>query len=120
MSETPFSDFEEFWPYFLSSHRKAGTRWAHVALVAVAARGFVKAASRGSIKPLLKGAVTASAIATLSHRFIEGSRPERRGNPVWAARALGRLVVRTVTGSIKEDLQRLNDQEAATASAVSG
>lgn len=117
MSETQFADFEEFWPYFLSSHRKASTRWAHVALVAVAARGAIKAARQGSIMPLLKGAVAASAIATFSHRVLEGSRPEARGNPVWAARAFTRLVVRTVTGSIQEDLQHLNDRESATASA---
>jgi hypothetical protein len=118
MSEQPFNDFEEFWPYFLSSHRKAGTRWAHVVLVAIAARGAVNAARRGSLKPLLGGAAAASAIASFSHHFIEGSRPERRGNPLWAARALGRLVVRTVTGSINADLEKLQAQEAAAAAAT--
>jgi hypothetical protein len=107
-AEKEFNDFEEFWQYFLTSHRHPANRWAHVALVAVAARGVVRAARKRSLKPLLGGAAAASAIAMLSHKFIEGSRPERRGgNPTWSARALGRLVVRTLNGSIDADLANL-------------
>ena len=107
MSEKQFNDFEEYWVQFLSEHRHPATRWMHVALVAVAAHGTLKAARKGSIRPLLKAAATASAMAGFSHRVLEGNKPERSGHPGWAARALGRLVFRTVTGSIKAEVENL-------------
>lgn len=113
MADLQFHDFEAFWNHFLASHRHPATRWMHVALVAVALRGAVKSMRTGSIKPLLFGAATASALATISHRFIEDDRPERTGKPLWSALALGRLVVRTLNGSIDQDLANLEAPDAA-------
>lgn len=107
MSNQEFSDFEEFWPHFLSSHSHPATRWAHVASVFFAVRGVAKAVRKRSIFPLIKGALISSAFATLSHKFIEGNRPQNFGRPLWATRAVLRLCVRTVTGSIKAEIENL-------------
>lgn len=107
MSEQQFNDFEEFWVQFLSEHRHPVTRWMHVGIVGVGALGALNAARKGSFRPILKAAAAASALAVISHKVFEGNRPQRSGHRLWAARALGRLAFRTVTGSVKEEVANL-------------
>ena len=109
MSEQPFNDFEEFWGHFLSQHRHPATRWIHVAIVVVGVHGTLRAARKGSLAPILKAAATASVMAAFAHRVFEGGPPERKGgrHPLWSGRAFARLVVRTVTGRVKEEVANL-------------
>jgi len=113
MSNTPqtFENFEQYWPHFLSSHRKASTRWAHVAAVGAGLTGFAFALGRRSVWPGIVGVVAASALANRAHAVFEGHTPENTaanpGKPHWAARSFLRLCVRTITGEIEDDLQRL-------------
>lgn len=111
---THFENFEQFWPHFLSSHRRPMTRWLHVAAVSVGAAGLAAAVRRRRMTPLLLGAAAGFALATTAHSLLEGNTPENLGRPLWAARGLLRLCLRTVTGSINAEVADLPAPDSAT------
>jgi hypothetical protein len=109
MSKNPetFETFEQFWPHFLSSHRKASTRWAHVAAVGAGIAGAALALRRHSALPMLAGLGAAAALAGGAHPVFEGNTPENGGHPLWAARAIARMCLRTITGAIHADIEKI-------------
>ena len=108
-----FETFEQFWPHFLSSHRKASTRWAHVGAAALGLAGVAAGLQKRSLWPLVAGAGGAVALAVSAHPLFEGNTAENLGHPLWAARAVVRLSLRTITGSIRVDLEQLANARAA-------
>jgi hypothetical protein len=108
MSKTPdtFETFEQFWPHFLSSHRKASTRWAHVAAVGVGLAGAALGGRRRSVWPAIAGVGAAVALAAGAHPLFEGNTAQNAGRPLWALRAVGRLCLRTITGSINAEVEQ--------------
>lgn len=102
-----FETFEQFWPHFLSSHRKPSTRWAHVAAMGVGAAGALLALRYRRVWPAIAGFSAASAMAGGAHTIFEGNTPENANRPLWAARAFTRLCARTITGAIKAEVEGL-------------
>jgi hypothetical protein len=100
-------DFEQFWLHFLSSHKGAQTRWAHVAGISLGVLGAAAAVGTRKLWPLAIGAGAFAALAIGAHPLLEGNRAENFGRPLWAARALGRMWVRQVTGTIDRDLAEI-------------
>ena len=107
-----FTDFEDFWLHFVSSHTRESTRWAHVAALATGAGAIAIAAQRRSIRPLLIGVGISAALAMGSHPLLEGKATETFGHRAWAARAFLRLCFRTVDGTIYADLERSAERDA--------
>lgn len=103
----PPETFEQFWPHFLASHRQPLTRWLHVAAVGVGTLGLVKAVRRHRLGPALWGSAVGAALALGAHPLVEGNRAENGGQPLWATRALLRMCLRTVSGSIAADIAAL-------------
>lgn len=103
-----FTDFEEFWPHFISSHRRPATRWAHVAAAGAALLGLRRARKQGRLLPLLVGGAVAGGLAVLAHPLLEGDWPQNLEHPRFAARAFVRLCLRTLSGRIHEDLAALD------------
>ena len=112
MSGAPdaITDFDEFWLHFLSSHRRGATRWAHVAGVTLGAAGLLAALGTRKLWPLAVGAGALAALAIGAHPVFEGNRAENTGRPIWAARALGRMWLRQVTGTIDADLAKVAER----------
>ena len=106
MEATPqeITDFEAFWLHFLTSHQRAATRWAHVAGLSLGVAGAVAALATRKVWPAALGGAAFAALALGAHPVLEGNRAENFGRPLWAARALGRMWVRSITGSIDADL----------------
>ncbi|MCA9682376.1 MAG: DUF962 domain-containing protein [Myxococcales bacterium] len=102
-----FSDFESFWPHFLSSHMRAATRWAHVAALAVGVLGLIATIVLRHWLPLVLGAAGTAALAVGAHPLFEGNRAENLGRPLWGARGFWRLCVRTIAGSIEAEVAAL-------------
>lgn len=107
MHTDPPQDFETFWPQFLANHQNPLVRWAHVAALGCAI-GAVSAARRGRLGRAVVLGGTAAALAVGAHHVLDGHGPQNFGQPLWAARGFLRLCARTVTGSIHDDLARLN------------
>jgi len=109
------SDFDEFWLHFLSSHRRGATRWAHVAGVTLGVAGAAAALGTRKLWPLVVGGGALAVLSVGAHPVFEGNRAENLGRPLWAARALGRMWLRQVTGAIDADLAKVADRESASA-----
>ena len=107
------TDFEQFWLHFLSSHRKPATRWAHTVGLSLGVLGGAAALVQRRVTPLLLGAGAFAALALGAHPLFEANTPENFGRPLWAARALGRMWLRTLNGSIEADIERLDREQAA-------
>jgi hypothetical protein len=107
-----FDSFEQFWPHFLSSHLRASTRWAHVAAVGAGLAGAALAWRSRKAWPLAAGVGAGAALAGLAHPLFEGNTPENLGMPLWAARAVMRMCLRTVTGSIDAEIAQITRDRA--------
>ncbi|MBP3966074.1 DUF962 domain-containing protein [Paenibacillus lignilyticus] len=100
-----FQNYEEFWPFYLSQHRKASTRaWHFVGtscvLLCVAA-SFVFQWWLFLLAPLI-----AYGLAWFSHFFIEGNRPATFGHPVWSLRADFRMYGYMLLGKLGPELKK--------------
>ncbi len=81
-----FTDFEEFFPWYVGQHSKRATRWFHFAGThlgaAVAATGVVvRRPAQVLAFPLISYGV-----AWFSHFAIEGNNPASFGHPLWSLR----------------------------------
>lgn len=101
-------DFEQFWRHFLTSHRKAPTRWAHVAGLTIGVLGAAAAIGTRRVWPLAAGASVFAALALGAHPMIEGNTPRNLGRPLWSARALGRMWWRTLAGTLDAEVDALS------------
>jgi hypothetical protein len=109
-----FDSFEEFFPYYVAQHSRAGTRWAHLAgtLSGFATGGTL--AARGRWRGLLLTPVISYGIAWWSHFAIEKNRPATWGHPVWSLRGDFRMIRLMVNGRDRElaDLARQHQRTA--------
>jgi hypothetical protein len=87
-----FTDFEEFFPWYVGQHSKRATRWMHFAGThlgaATAATGIV------TRRPaLLAGLPLVSySVAWFSHFVIEKNNPATFGHPLWSLRGDMRML----------------------------
>ncbi|PTX64254.1 hypothetical protein C8P63_10336 [Melghirimyces profundicolus] len=104
-----FKNYEEFWPFYVSQHSKAATRrWHFVGtsmvwvclLLAVTIRWWF----------ILLAPVIAYGLAWYSHFFVEGNKPATFGHPFWSLRADFRMFWLMLTGRMKEEIRRLEEQ----------
>src|SRR6202035_2707447 len=87
-----FSDFEEFFPWYVGQHSKRATRWFHFAGTHLgAATALVGAATR---RPALLPAfpVISYSVAWFSHFVIEKNNPASFGHPLWSLRGDVRML----------------------------
>jgi len=93
-----FTDFEDFFPYYVSQHSKAATRWFHFAGTHLGVAAAV-AAMAGRRPPLLPLApVLSYGLAWFSHFAIEKNRPATFGHPLWSLRGDMRMLARMWLG----------------------
>lgn len=87
-----FSDFEEFFPWYVGQHSKRATRWMHFAGThlgaAVAVAGVV------TRRPVLIAnfPVISYSFAWFSHFVIEKNNPASFGHPLWSLRGDMRML----------------------------
>ncbi|WP_139488267.1 DUF962 domain-containing protein [Brevibacillus dissolubilis] len=101
-----FSRYEEFWPFYVSQHRRKATRqwhfvgtslvWVCVLLALVSSWWF-----------LLLAPVLAYGLAWFSHFVIEGNKPATFGHPFWSLRADFRMYRLMLTGKMDAEIRRL-------------
>jgi hypothetical protein len=98
--------FKEYWPLYLSAHRRPATRACHYlatgAGISAAFISFVLAA------PLIFIATvgTCYVVAIASHRHVERNRPMILINPVWGAIADLRMTWLAVSGGLRAEFAR--------------
>jgi hypothetical protein len=92
VSMPTFASFEEFYPYYVGAHSKAGTRWMHFAGTHLGAAVGLSGIARR--RPLLLAAapMISYGIAWFSHFTIENNRPATFGHPLWSLRGDLRMI----------------------------
>ncbi|MBC8646061.1 MAG: DUF962 domain-containing protein [Thermoanaerobaculia bacterium] len=76
--------FQEFWPFYVSQHRKPGTRFLHFVGTTLGLVLFALAIPTGKPFLVLWGLVAAYGFAWIGHYFIEKNRPATFQYPAWS------------------------------------
>ena len=105
MAEKP-TDFEQFWPYYLSAHSRPGTRALHYLGSGLALLLLAAAAVLGDWRVLAACAFCGYAFAWASHLCIERNRPATFDYPLWSFYADFRMLAFAVTGRLDGELAR--------------
>ncbi|GLC38667.1 hypothetical protein PLESTB_000458100 [Pleodorina starrii] len=93
-----YRSFQEFYPFYLSQHRRLGTRLLHVlgTSLVLASVGWALAARRQSL--LLVAPLLGYGPAWLSHALCERNRPATLQYPLWSLMADFRMFAGILTG----------------------
>jgi hypothetical protein len=92
------NSFEEFWPYYMSLHAKAGTRALHFVGTTAAVVLLLSAAVLRRPRLVLAAPVAAYSLAWFSHFFIERNAPATFRYPLYSLRADFRMWALTWRG----------------------
>jgi hypothetical protein len=99
------SSFEEFWPFYVSQHRRRSTRALHFAgstLVLACLAG----AALVSPWMLLAAPVVGYGPAWIGHFFCERNRPATFAHPLWSLRGDFRMYRLILTGGMAAEVER--------------
>ncbi len=108
-TEERYKTFAEFYPYYLSEHRKAGTRITHFIGTTLFFAWVISALVFLNPWHLLIGIVTAYFFAWLGHFFIERNKPATFQYPWMSLKGDFRLYFEILGGKEKLMPRRLND-----------
>jgi hypothetical protein len=98
--------FREFWPYYLSQHRKRLTRSLHFFGTNAAAIAIVVAALQRSPRLLLTALGLLYGLAWVGHLLVEHNRPATFQYPLWSLAADLKMWALRLTGRLDAELRR--------------
>jgi hypothetical protein len=105
--EARIASFAEFWPYYLSAHRKPLNRALHYAGTTCALSCLAGAALTGSWTWLLAATVVGYGPAWIGHLFVEGNRPATFGHARYSLMADFKMLSLALRGRIGDEVQRV-------------
>lgn len=84
MAERVYKSFKEFYPHYLTEHRKKGTRITHFIGTTLFILLVISAVVTANPWYIMYGAVLAYGWAWIGHFFIENNRPATFQYPLWS------------------------------------
>ncbi|MGH9364978.1 MAG: Mpo1-like protein [Thermoanaerobaculia bacterium] len=84
MRSPSIETFQAFWPFYVSQHRRHGTRVLHFAGTTLALAWFAAAIATVQGFYVLYGLLCGYGFAWIGHFFIEKNRPATFTFPVWS------------------------------------
>lgn len=84
MRDPSMRTFEDFWPFYVSQHRRHGTRVMHFVGTTLGLAMLLRAASTGNAIFILSGLAAGYGFAWAGHYFIEKNRPATFAYPLWS------------------------------------
>ncbi|WP_026695096.1 DUF962 domain-containing protein [Peribacillus kribbensis] len=102
-----FKNYEEFWLFYLTQHRKPVTRAWHFAGTSLVFVFILLSFITWNFWILILAPVSAYSLAWISHFFIEGNKPATFGHPFWSLRADFRMYCLTLSGRLNNELKRV-------------
>jgi hypothetical protein len=106
MKTRDFRSFSEFWPYYISQHSKAGTRWLHFVGNTNLFFWFALAAINLSWKMALFAVVSSYGFAWVGHFFVERNIPATFRYPIKAGMGDMLMYYKMIRGTLDEDLKK--------------
>ena len=104
---TRIATFAEFWPFYVSQHRRHGTRVLHFAGTTLGLLWSAAAAGGMGGRFFLVGLVNAYGFAWIGHYFIEKNRPATFTYPLWSLLGDFKMYGLMWRGKMKAEAQRL-------------
>jgi hypothetical protein len=98
--------FKEYWPLYLSAHRRPATRACHYLATAAGISAAVIALLLHAPSIFIATIGLCYVVAIASHRFIEHNRPLILINPAWGAIADLRMTWLALTGGLRAEFAR--------------
>jgi len=96
-----FKSFSDFYPYYLSEHKRLGTRISHFVGTSLFFVWIALAVVQMNAWFILHGAVTAYFFAWIGHFFIEKNKPATFKYPLMSLRGDFKLYFQILTGKEK-------------------
>ena len=98
--------YTEFWPFYLSQHRRGGTRILHIGGTVFGLFMLIGAVWTLKLFWLIVALPIAYGMAWVGHVFIEHNRPAAFSHPFWSLRGDFHMLGLWMTGRLKAELVR--------------
>ncbi|HKD38876.1 MAG TPA: DUF962 domain-containing protein [Myxococcaceae bacterium] len=108
MSAKRIESFEDFWPYYLGEHRRAGTKALHFIGTTGALTLIILSLLLRDWPLVLAALLCGYGFAWIGHFLIEKNRPATFQYPLWSLAADWKMWGLILTGRIRTELRRLN------------
>jgi hypothetical protein len=104
--------YREFWPYYLSEHRKPRTRALHLAGTAVTTALLLFAIATANIWPVPLAIAAGYGLAWFAHFVVEKNQPATFRYPLWSLISDFRMAATWLSGGLHRELERagIHDQ----------
>lgn len=100
MSQQRYNSFNEFWPYYLAEHSKAGTRLLHLIGTSIALGSVVVLVLIGKWWLFPLALVPGYGAAWVGHFFIEKNKPATFQYPLWSFMGDYKMIWLMLTGRL--------------------
>lgn len=100
------TSYRDFWPLYLSEHRRAGTRRLHVLGTGLAVLLLVGAAVLADWRLIPAAIVAGYALAWAGHAFVERNKPATFTHPLWSLASDLRMFGLWLGGRLTAELRR--------------
>ena len=114
MAEDEMKTFEEFWPFYVREHSRAGTRALHAAGTAAGTALLVGLLATGRWRWLPLALVPGYAAAWAGHFFVEHNRPATFKHPLWSLVGDYKMVALMLAGRMDEEVARARSEAGAS------
>lgn len=106
MPEREYKSFAEFWPYYVSEHRKPATRVLHAVgtTIGLVFMASVIAVGKWWLFPL--GLIPGYALAWTGHFVIEKNKPATFKYPLWSFMGDWKMLAYMITGRMSKEVKR--------------
>ena len=115
-----YGSFEEFWPFYVSQHRRRGTRAVHFAGTTLGLVFLAPAIMTSRPLFVLWGLVAAYSLAWIGHFFIEKNRPATFQYPLWSFLGDMKMYALMWHGGMTAEAERLGYPEPTPAGTAAG
>jgi hypothetical protein len=113
-TRTQLHTFQEFWPFYLRQHRKAGCRTLHYVGTTLASGTLAWAIATATWPAIPVALVVGYGFAWTGHFLIEHNRPATFGHPGWSLLADYKMLAMALSGRLGAELERATDPAART------
>ncbi|HLA13004.1 MAG TPA: DUF962 domain-containing protein [Pyrinomonadaceae bacterium] len=108
MTARAYKSFEEFWPFYVSEHRKPETRLLHALGTTVGMACALGLLLTGRWRLLPLALIPGYGAAWFSHFVIEKNRPATFQYPLWSFMGDYKMLVLMLSGKMDAEVKRLN------------
>jgi len=102
-----YQSFREFWPFYLSEHSRAATRWLHLIGTAAGIGLLLYLIASGRWWLFLLALVPGYGCAWLAHFLIEKNKPATFKYPLWSFMGDYKMIALMLTGRISAEVKRV-------------